>query len=177
MKSLFGHLQSRYVRGFFLKWRDHTHYLQTVEDVNLQGPIVEEVLDAQADFLNSQNFMKDQGYTKHEIDQATELSKECATTLLRRSVARMNHYTEREELYLKPKMFDRWCLYIKMKRLVRYLLKNMENKLVPVKSDLGIAFNRWKVKTEESNKILSGVDRSCLAQRCCECDETLRKQD
>lgn len=29
-----------------MRWRDNTHYLATEEDVNLQGPIVEEVLDA-----------------------------------------------------------------------------------------------------------------------------------
>ena len=46
LKSVLGTAFSRYQRSCFMRWRDNTHYLATVEDVNLQGPVVEEVLDA-----------------------------------------------------------------------------------------------------------------------------------
>jgi len=41
-------------------------------------------------------------------------------------------------------MFDRWRAFVKMRRLLRYILRNMENKLKPVNADMSIAFNRWK---------------------------------
>jgi hypothetical protein len=79
-----------------------------VIDVNTFGPVVEEVLDAQADFGNYRNFMKVQGYTTFEIEEATDHAKDRANTLLSRSVARLEHCTDENGLYLKPKMFDRW---------------------------------------------------------------------
>lgn len=72
-------------------------------------------------------------------------------------------------------MFDRWKTYVKMRKLLRYILRNMENKLKPVNADLSIAFNRWKfaqgamfqlqAKKEQN---LNGVDRANLVARCAE---------
>ncbi len=64
LKNVMSHLHSSYVRKQFLKWRNQVHIQTTLIDVNTFGPVVEEVLDAQADFENCRNFMKDQGYTK-----------------------------------------------------------------------------------------------------------------
>lgn len=63
------------------------------------------------------------------------------------------------DLYLKPKMFDRWRMYIKIKKLVRYHLRIIENKLAPVRADLQIAFARWKAKNENSIRTLNGLER------------------
>ena len=68
-------------------------------------------------------------------------------------------------------------MYIKMRRLVRYLLKGMENRLAPVKSDLVVAFSRWKAKFENSNRILSGIDRIDLIVRNCSNEDNLRRKD
>jgi hypothetical protein len=68
-------------------------------------------------------------------------------------------------------MFDRWIMYIKMRKLVRYHLRSMENKLLSVKSDLGIAFGRWKVRADDNNKVLNGLDRTHLISRCCKNDD------
>lgn len=57
-------------------------------------------------------------------------------------------------------MFDRWRFYVKMRKLVRYLLRNIENKLKPIKADLSIAFNRWKYN---ENSYLNGIDKKDLA--------------
>jgi len=62
--------------------------------------------------------------------------------MMARVVARMKHVGG--DRYLKPKMFERWLQYVHMRKLLRYLLRNIENKLKPVKADLSIAFNRWK---------------------------------
>ena len=43
-------------------------------------------------------------------------------------------------------MFDRWRTFVKMRKLVGYLLNNMENRLKPVNADMSICFLRWKQK-------------------------------
>jgi len=119
--------------------------------------------------------MQNQGYTKLQIQQAYEYATQKTTTLLSRSVARIKHYTEKDDIYLKPKMFDRWRFYVKMRKLVRYLLRSMENKLTPVKSDLEVAFRRWKARHENSDKILNGLEKAQLIVRSCVNDESLSK--
>jgi hypothetical protein len=87
----------------------------------------------------------------------------------------MKHYTEEDDLYLKPKMFDRWKLYVSMRKLIRYHLTNMSNKLKPIKSDLSIAFNRWKLSISERYNFLKGTDRLILVDKAIEGDARLKK--
>lgn len=53
----------------------------------------------------------------------------------------MQHYNE--ELYTKPKFFDRWRSYIYTKRLFKYYLKFAAKKSELVKADLHWAFDKW----------------------------------
>lgn len=72
-------------------------------------------------------------------------------------------------------MFDRWKTYVKMRKLLHYILRNMENKLKPVNADMSIAFNRWKFAQgaffqvqKNKQQGLNGIDRSNLVRRCAE---------
>ncbi len=56
-------------------------------------------------------------------------------------------------------MFDRWRLFVKQRKLIKYLLRNMENRLQSTKCDMSIAFNRWKFNKKH---ILNGKDVSEL---------------
>lgn len=49
-----------------------------------------------------------------------------------------------------------------MRKLLRYILRNIENKLQPLKADLSVAFNRWKFRILQKNENLDGVDRGLL---------------
>ncbi len=49
-----------------------------------------------------------------------------------------------------------------MRKLLRYILRNIENKLQPVKADLSVAFNRWKFRIVQKNENLDGIDRGLL---------------
>jgi hypothetical protein len=69
----------------------------------------------------------------------------------------LRHHTKVDDAYLLPKMFDRWRMFVKIRRLVGYLLKNLENKLKPVRADLSVAFNRWR---KHQLSILSGIDKN-----------------
>ena len=51
-----------------------------------------------------------------------------------------------------------------MRKLLRYLLRNLENKLKPVKADLSIAFNRWKYSMIKKNDELDGVEKADLVK-------------
>jgi len=44
------------------------------------------------------------------------------------------------------------------------LLRNLENKLKPVKADLSIAFNRWKYRMITKNDELDGVEKVDLVK-------------
>ena len=89
---------------------------------------------------NYKNYLLDQGYTKHEVDEVTQWAKGRSKELLARSVARLTILDKEDDAYLKPKMFDRWKQFVKMRKLIRYLLNNMENSLQASKADKHRAF-------------------------------------
>lgn len=39
-----------------------------------------------------------------------------------RVIARLKHYKQGDDLYLKPKMFDRWKMLVKLRKLLRHWL-------------------------------------------------------
>jgi len=160
ISSMFGHWYARDLRRRFLHWRDQAKKATTVIDVNETGPIVEEVLEAQQQWTNQLKFMCDQGYTQKEMDELAEKAKDFSKTLISKTIARFNHVAG--DSYLIPKMFARWRQFVQMRKLLRYILRNIENKLQPVKADLSIAFNRWKFTTVQRNQDLDGVDRGLL---------------
>jgi len=142
--ALFKHANTMNMRTAFMKWKAQSEKLRTVQEVNEQGPVVEQVLDHTLDFKNCQKFMEDQGYTKPEIEQVVEQAKGRVRELLARAVARMKHYTTDDDLYLKPKMFDRWRMYVKMRKLVRHWMNYISNRQSHHRADLAVAFDRWK---------------------------------
>jgi len=75
-----------------------------------------------------QHMMRDEGYTNLEVESALDKSKARALQLLRRSVTRMSSS--------KGYVFDRWRQFVKVRKLIRYLLRTMENQLSPIKVDL-----------------------------------------
>lgn len=161
ISSVIGHWNSRGLRRQFNLWKSQCLKEEAAEFVNEQGPIVEEVLREQLRFENCKNFLRDQAYTPSEVSDISDWAKGRTRELLARSVARLQHYSKSTDLYLKPKMFDRWKMFVKIRKLVRYLLRNMENKLHPVRADQSIAFNRWKY---DKNHLLVGKDRAVLVK-------------
>ena len=61
-----------------------------------------------------------------------------------KTVARMKHYTEENDAYLLPKMFDRWRMFVKIRKLVRHWMNYINNRQSHHKADLAVAFDRWK---------------------------------
>jgi hypothetical protein len=94
------------------------------------------------------------------MDDFAERSKDFSKNLISKTIACFNHVTG--DSYLIPKMFDRWRQFVHMRKLLRYILRNIENKLQPLKADLSVAFNRWKFRILQKNENLDGVDRGLL---------------
>ena len=65
---MFGHWHARDLRRRFLHWKHYASKESTVIEVNEIGPVVEEVLDAQHEWFNLKNFMRDQGFTDKEAE-------------------------------------------------------------------------------------------------------------
>ena len=59
LKSLFGHRKAVHIRSYFDKWQKKTNEKATVEEVNDEGPIVEEVLHEKMRLANLTHFLQD----------------------------------------------------------------------------------------------------------------------
>ena len=66
--------------------------------------------------------MKDQSYTQNEIDRAVQKADDRSKELMSRAIARIKHNSVKDDKYLKPKMFDRWKMWVKIRKLVRFIL-------------------------------------------------------
>lgn len=65
--NMFLHMNARNLRHAFNKWKDNAKAMETVEEVNLIGPVVEEVLEHKLDVKNLQGFMRKEGYTEDQV--------------------------------------------------------------------------------------------------------------
>jgi len=50
----------------------------------------------------------------------TEMAQGRVKELMAKTIARIKHYTMEDDKYLIPKMFDRWRMYIKVRKLVKH---------------------------------------------------------
>jgi hypothetical protein len=74
---------------------------------------------------NQKLFLKAEGYTDLEISKIVSYTEQRGLSLLRKPVHRMQHYTLVNDKYLVPKMFDRWLLFVKVRKLIRFILQKM----------------------------------------------------
>jgi len=75
----------------------------------------------------------------------------------------MKHYNE--ELYVVPKMFDRWKLFVKMRKLAKHWMEYIGNRQQNVKADLAVAFDRWKYAHGRAENALSRRNKDYLEER------------
>lgn len=75
----------------------------------------------------------------------------------------MKHYNE--EGYVVPKMFDRWKLFVKMRKLAKHWMEYIGNRQQNVKADLAVAFDRWKYAHGRAENALSRRNKDYLEER------------
>ena len=59
-----------------------------------------------------------------------------------KGVRRIQHYNQ--QLYVKPKAFDRWRMFVQMRKLYKYYLNMAAKRSEFIKSDLHHAFDKWR---------------------------------
>ena len=120
---------------------------------------MEEVLKERLNVSCLKAFMQHEGFDPKQVEDEMERANKKSNELLARSIARWQKGVE-DDAYLMPKMFDRWKYFVKMRKLVRWTLNNMENRLTPVKADMSWAFNKWKYSTGNAKGKLDGVTQA-----------------
>ena len=158
---MMGQVYSRRIHEYFQRWRYQAELVTVAKDCNEQGPVVEEVLGWRVKLHSLKYFMNDEGFEKHQIEDETESAKQKSNELIARAVARWKcANVDEDDSYLLPKMFDRWREFVRLRKLVGWILSNMENRLQPTKADMSYAFNKWKYGTGNSKKKLGGTHRA-----------------
>ena len=59
-----------------------------------------------------------------------------------RTIRRMQHYND--DLYAKPKAFDRWRSFVATRKLFKYWLNYAWKRAEYGRSDMAVAFDRWR---------------------------------
>ena len=126
-RLFFAHFISNSTRDAFNRWKKKAYYEQTVIEVNEGGPVVEEVLESQMDVMNLKSLMKSEGFNEYQVEEISHSGDIKAHELLAKSIGRWKHWNGTDD-YLKPKMFDRWRKWIKMRKIVKHWLDFLTNR-------------------------------------------------
>ena len=110
--------------------------------MNEEGPIREEAFQYRVELINLTDFLKKEGYDDKEILDALKEEKSKQNNLMLRTVRRMQHYNS--DLYLKPKVFDKWMQFVHLRKLFKYWLGFADKKGEFIQSDKHWAFDKWK---------------------------------
>ena len=105
-----------------------------------EGPVREEIFHDKQVLHNLKTFMTKEGYEEKDIEQVLKNNR--SREMMLKAVRRMQHYNE--EGYVKPKCFDRWRLYVHLRKLFKYWLNYANHRGEFLKSDLYWAFSKWR---------------------------------
>ena len=110
--------------------------------MHFEGPVREQIFEERIVLKNYEDLMREEGYSEEDIKEALSKGVKKQNGLMLKVIRRMQHYNQ--DLYTKPKMFDRWRQFVHMRKLFRYWLKFASNRGEYIKCDIALAFNRWK---------------------------------
>ena len=98
------------------------------------------------------------------------MTKERGDEQLLRTVRRLQHHADDDrDKSLIPKVFDRWVMFVKVRRAVNRIQNFLLFRLQPVKADVGSAFRRWKYDIAEHVRPNDAQDlamKDDLLKRC-----------
>eukprot|EP00347_Sterkiella_histriomuscorum_P005910 403354803 len=151
------------LRHFFLKWKETANERTVALEMHEEGPIREEVFEANIQLKNIKEFMSKEGYDPKDIQEALKKEKDRQKTLLLKGVKRFQHYNE--ELYTLPMMLDRWKQFVHLRKLFRYWLNFADKRSEYVKCDLHHAFDKWKSYHGDQRSALTNLSKKQLEDR------------
>ena len=133
-------------------------------EVNEIGPVVEQVLEARIDVMNLKKLMADEGFTDYQVNDVFHSADKKGLELIARSIGRWKCWNGTDD-YLKPKMFDRWRQFVKMRKIVKHWLDMITNRQQHKKADLSYCFNKWKHFFSDKEGHLQRKTRAMLKNR------------
>ena len=95
------------------------------------------------DVMNLKSLMKSEGFNEYQVEEIAHSGDIKAHELLAKSIGRWKHWNGTDD-YLKPKMFDRWRKWIKMRKIVKHWLDFLTNRQQHKQADVSHAFLKWK---------------------------------
>ena len=95
------------------------------------------------DIMNLRSLMTEEGFPDYKVEEITHEGEKRGNALLARSIGRWKHWNGTDD-YLKPKMFDRWRNFVKMRKIVKHWLSFLDNRQDCKKADLSHSFLKWK---------------------------------
>ncbi len=128
-----------------------------------EGPQNEIIFNEKHKVECLKDLLRKQGYTENQIAEAANKGKNYHNGLLAKAIARMQHYND--DLYVKPKMFDRWRQYVHLRRLFRYWGNYVNKRSEFIKCDIAVAFDRWKNYEQASRRNLEQLPREELEHK------------
>jgi len=95
------------------------------------------------DVMNLKKLMADEGFTDYQVVDVAHAAERKGLELLARGIGRWKCWNGTDD-YLKPKMFDRWRAFVKMRKIVKHWLDVISNRQEHKKADLSYSFLKWK---------------------------------
>lgn len=83
----------------------------------------------------------------------SDLTNKRVRGLMAGAVARLQHHADGDpEKYV---CFDRWKLFVKIRKIAKHWMMYIANRQQPVRADLTYAFDKWKYSHSRSENVLS----------------------
>jgi hypothetical protein len=131
--------------------------------MNEEGPVREEMFEKNQELQSLKALMGDEGYSPEDIQQALKHGHIFHNHLMLKAIRRMQHYNE--DLYTKPKMWDRWRQYVHIKKSYRYWLQFIAKRGEYIKTDIAVAFDRWRKFDTVQKETLCKLSKQELDKR------------
>ena len=97
--------------------------------------------------------MSEQGYEEEQIEAEANDANQIANSHMARTLARMKLQSEYDDGYLIPECFKRWRQFVGLRKLMKWHVNNVENRLHDERADMSRAFNTWK--QQSADKLIS----------------------
>ena len=139
------------LRHAFMLWRAKNSCDSLEIELNETGPQTEQVFEANRMSTNLGHFMRSQNFSEEEVRMAKQRVSEQTTHQMQWLYKRLKLGDKR----LFQRMFDHWKMWIKVRRLFKWLLQRVSSRSEFAKADLQSAFDKWRRCETASKESLS----------------------
>mmetsp|Transcript_35547 Transcript_35547/g.54350 ORF Transcript_35547/g.54350 Transcript_35547/m.54350 type:complete len:160 (+) Transcript_35547:857-1336(+) len=132
----------------FGRWKKNSDLMTTSSDCNEFGIVRKEINALKRDAENLKKFLNQEGYLPKEIQTMEEEAQEKYGQTVKKVAARLRTYGDglegKNNRWLLPWCLDKWKQYMIERRSYGYWLDYLETLSSKNKTDLKVAFEKWK---------------------------------